>query len=143
MDIPKTWVLTGKNFEESRRKKNTSSLDQTIQWNTRPQNHQLNKALVSSNNQNKQNLRKAFRSELLELCKTRNKKSSPDKINFYVVFAGQDMVTDKSRATKCRCNLKAHHYKQNIQKKGEGHSENMGFDRRKMFEAFRRQKTHI
>ena len=37
-DIPKTWVLTGKNFEEFRRKKNTCSLDQTTQWNTRPLN---------------------------------------------------------------------------------------------------------
>ena len=34
--ISKTWVLTRKQFEEFRRKKNTSSLDQTTPWNTRP-----------------------------------------------------------------------------------------------------------
>ena len=28
-DLPKTWVLRGKHFEDFRRKKNTSSLDQT------------------------------------------------------------------------------------------------------------------
>ena len=35
-DIPKTWVFTGKQFEDFRRKKNTSSLDQTTPWNVRP-----------------------------------------------------------------------------------------------------------
>ena len=51
--------------------------------------------------------KKAFRSKLLELCKTRTKKSSPEKFNFYVVFAGHDMVTDTGRAATCRCKLKA------------------------------------
>ena len=33
-------------------------------------------------------------SKLLELCKTRAKKSSPDLFNFYVILVGHDMVTD-------------------------------------------------
>ena len=51
--------------------------------------------------------KKAFRSKLLELCKIRGKKSGPDVFNFYVVLAGHDMVTDASRATKCRRKIKA------------------------------------
>ena len=37
-DVPKTWVLTGKQFDEFRRKKDTSSLNQTTPWNTQPLN---------------------------------------------------------------------------------------------------------
>ena len=42
---------------------------------------------------------KAFRFKLLELCKTRTKKPSPDLFNFHVFSAGHDMVTDAGRAT--------------------------------------------
>ena len=52
-------------------------------------------------------LKKAFRSNLLELCKTNTKKSNPDMVICYVVFAGLDMVTDVGRATKCTCKFKA------------------------------------
>ena len=52
-------------------------------------------------------LRKAFRSKLLELCKTGTKKSSPDIFNFDVTLAGHDMVTDANRATTCRHKCKA------------------------------------
>ena len=52
-------------------------------------------------------LKKAFRFKLLELYKTRTKKSIPDLFNFYVVLAGHDMVTDAGRATTCRRNFKA------------------------------------
>ena len=62
----------------------------------------MNKALVNSKKLTKQNLKKTFRSKLLELCKTRAKKSSPDMFNFYVVLAGHDMATDASRVTTCR-----------------------------------------
>ena len=64
-------------------------------------------ALANSKKYTKQNLKKAFRSKLLELCKTRAKKSSPDVFSFYVVLAGHDMVTDASRAFTCRRKFKA------------------------------------
>ena len=34
-DLPKTWVLRGKQFEDFRQKKNTSVPDQTTPWNKR------------------------------------------------------------------------------------------------------------
>ena len=49
---------------------------------------------------------KSLWSKLLELCKTRTKKSSPDMFNFYVVLAGHDMVTDAGRVTTRRRKLK-------------------------------------
>ena len=52
-------------------------------------------------------MKKAFRLKLLELCKTRTKKSSPDLFNFYVVSAGHDMVTEAGRATTRRLKFKA------------------------------------
>ena len=66
---------------------------------------------------------KAFRSKLLELCKTRAKESSPDMFNFYVVLAGHDMVTDAGRATTCRRKVKAPWLQTKVQK-NEGPSEN-------------------
>ena len=72
-------------------------------------------------------LKKAFRFKLLELCKTRIKKSSPDLFNFYVVLAGHDMVTDAGRVTTCRRKIKAPWF-QTKSTKNEGLSENMGFN---------------
>ena len=46
-------------------------------------------------------MKKAFRSELLEVCKTRAKKSSPDVFTFFVDLAGHDMVRDTDRSTTC------------------------------------------
>ena len=67
--------------------------------------------LVTRKGKNEANLKKAFRLNLLEISKTRNKKSSPDLFNFYVVLAGHDMVTDAGKATTCRCaNSKPHDY---------------------------------
>ena len=60
--------------------------------------------------------KKAFRIKLLELCKTRAKKSSPDMFKFYVVLAGHDMVTDAGRIPRAGANSKPHHYKQKVQK---------------------------
>ena len=54
---------------------------------------------------------------MLELCKTRAKKSSPDMFNFYVVLAGHDVVTDASRATRCRRIFKAPSLQTKITKK--------------------------
>ena len=53
------------------------------------------------------NLKKAFRIELFELCKTRTKKSSPDLFKFYVISDGQGMANDNDGATTCRRNFKA------------------------------------
>ena len=52
-------------------------------------------------------MQKSFRSKLLELCKTRAKKSSPDMFTFYVILAGHDRITDAGRANKCRRKVKA------------------------------------
>ena len=34
----------------------------------------------------------------MELCKARTKKSSPNNLNVYVIFAGHDMITDAGMA---------------------------------------------
>ena len=52
-------------------------------------------------------LKKVFTKKLLEICKTRTKKSSPDLFNFYVISAGHDMANDAGRATTCRRIFKA------------------------------------
>ena len=46
-------------------------------------------------------MKKSFRIKLLELCKTRTKKSSPELFNFYVISASLDMANDAGRATTC------------------------------------------
>ena len=51
--------------------------------------------------------KKAFLLKLLELCKTRAKKSSPDMFNFYVVLAGHSKVSDAGRAATCWLKFKA------------------------------------
>ena len=66
-------------------------------------------ALVNCKNQTEQNLKKkAFRTELLELRKTRIKKSSPDMFNFCVVVAGNE-IAGLLHAGE---NSKPHHYQQ-------------------------------
>ena len=45
---------------------------------------------------------KKFISKLLELCRTRTKKSSLDMLNFYLLSAACDMVTDNDSSTTCR-----------------------------------------
>ena len=44
---------------------------------------------------------------MLEHCKTRIKKSSPDLLKFYVISNGHDMANDAGRATTCRRIFKA------------------------------------
>ena len=82
----------------------------------------------------------AFRSKLLELCKTRAKESSPDNFNFYVVLAGCDKISDPGRAT-AGASSKPHHYKQNVQK--VKHLPKTWVLRGKSFEDFRRKKGNI
>ena len=47
-------------------------------------------------------MKKAFRIKLLEFCKSRTMKSSPDLFYFYVISAGQDIANDAGRATTCK-----------------------------------------
>ena len=62
---------------------------------------------VARKEKSEANLKKAFRKELFELCKTRTKKSSPDLFKFYLFSAGHDMANDAGRANTCRRNFKA------------------------------------
>ena len=62
---------------------------------------------VTRENQTEEKLKRAFRSKPLELCKTRTKKSCSHIFNFFVDLAGEDMVTNTGRATKCRRKFKA------------------------------------
>ena len=71
-------------------------------------------------------MKKALRSKLLVLCKTRVRKSSPDKFNFYIVLTGPDLVTDIAGLTHASRISKQHHYKQKYKK--ERPPENMGFN---------------
>ena len=66
----------------------------------------------------------SIRSELMEICKTGAKKSSPGLLSFYVVLAGNDMITGAEKATTCTCKFKAPLIHSNCTKI-EGHSENM------------------
>ena len=83
--------------------------------------------------------KKAFIWKLLELCKTRTKKSSPDMFNFYVVLAGRDTAGIPHKGK----NSKPHHYKKGT--KIEGPSENMGFNGKTVwrFQTKKRTKTLI
>ena len=58
----------------------------------------------------------------VELCRTRTKKSSLDMLNFYVVSAGRDRVTDTDRSTTCRSKFQARSLQTNT--KIEGPHEN-------------------
>ena len=71
-------------------------------------------------------MRKAFRLKLLELCKTRTMKSSPDMFNFYVILAGHYMITDASKTTTCRREIKPLDFKRKYE--NEVTFENMGFN---------------
>ena len=54
---------------------------------------------------------------MLELCKTKIKKSSPDMLNFYLAAAARDMVTDDDSSTTCRSKFKAPSLKTNTKMK--------------------------
>ena len=109
-DIPKAWFLTGKQFEDFRRKKYISYLSQANHRKTQPLNATIDDGPC---NQEEMNWRKIEKSihvktvKLLEHCKTRSDKSNPDMLNFYVVLTGHVTVNDAGRATTCRRNFKA------------------------------------
>ena len=87
---------------------------------------QMKMGLVTRKNWTQQNKKKKdFRSKLLELCNTRPKKSSLDMLNFYLLSAARDMVTENDSSTTCRIEVRAPALKTNTKK--ERPSENMGF----------------
>ena len=88
---------------------------------------------------NRIKIKEAFRIKLLELCKKRTKKSSPDMFKFYVILAGPDMVIDAGRATKCRQNFKAPSL-QTKSTKNEGPFENMSFSEKKNLKISTKKK---
>ena len=108
-DIPKIWVSSNNRLKISDKKnqKFPSWHGEQNKRNTRPQRQKLNMDHVSRKKYIEAKLKKAFRFKLLELCKTRTEKSSPDLFNFYVVLADHDMVNDAGRATTCRRKFKA------------------------------------
>ena len=85
-------------------------------------------------------MKKAFRLKLLELCKTKAKKSNPDTFKFYVVLAGDNKATGAVRATGCRQKLKAP-LLQTKSTKNEAPPENKVSTGK--FEYFRRKKNKI
>ena len=89
----------------------------------------MNKAFIGSKNYTKQNLKKASRSKLLELCKTRGKESSPDLFTFQVALAGHDKFNVKGNVTTCRRKFKDASLRTKSTKK-EGPSENRGLIRK-------------
>ena len=99
----------GKTVWRYQTNKNTlRRLDQTIPWNTRPLNATIEDGHCNQEEINRRKIeKKAFNLKLLDLCKTRTKKSSPDMFNFYVVLAGHDKLNDAGRATTCRRKFKA------------------------------------
>ena len=121
--------LTGKTFETTDRKKIRKKILDITQKNSWTQGFWGNKSsfpLQTVRFKLNKTWKKAFRSKLLEFCKTRTKKSSPDMFNFYVVLAGHDKVNDAGRATTCRRKFTAPSLQTKCTK-NEGPPEYMGF----------------
>ena len=85
-------------------------------------------------------MKKVFRSELLELCKTRTKKSSPNMLKFYVILAGYDMITHAGRATNCRQKFKAARLPTKFTKNA-GPSGNMCFNEKTLWRFQTKKRT--
>ena len=141
-DIPKAWFLTGKQFEDFRRKKYISYLSQANHWKTQPLNATIDDGPCNQEEKNWKKIEKSIRVKtvkLLEHCKTRSDKSNPDMLNFYVVLAGLNMVIDAGRANKCTRNFKAPSLQSEVQNM-EDVWKNWVFTG-KQFEDFRRKKN--
>ena len=96
-DLPKTWVSSNNHLKilDQKNQKFQSCYGEQNKGNTRPQMQKLSMDHVT-----RKKLKQIWKKhwlKLLELCKTRTKKSSPDLFNFHVVLAGHDMVTDADR----------------------------------------------
>ena len=93
MDGLRSWVLTGKQFEDFRRKR---PLNATIE-NGHCNQEQINRRKIEKKHSDQ---------NYLNFAKLELKKASPDMFIFYVELAGHDMVTTTRRATTCRRNFK-------------------------------------
>ena len=101
--------FNGEQFENFEPKKNIKSrhrIENKIKNHKTPK-AKLNLNRVARKKLTEAKLKKAFRIKLLEHCKTRIKKSSPDLLKFYVISNGHDMANDAGRATTCRRIFKA------------------------------------
>ena len=114
-------------FQTKKNQKIQSSYGEQNKRTTRTRKQKLNMNHVARKNLTEAKLKKAFRIKLLELCKTRTKKSSPDLFNFYVTSSGHHMADDAGRATTCRRNFKAP-WLQTERTQNEGSSEKMSFN---------------
>ena len=115
----KNWVLTGKQFEEFRQKKfkiSTPPMENPTKEAQDPKGKNWTLTHANRMKQTQAKMKKSFRIKLLDFCKTRTKKSSPDQFSFYVISAGHEMAKEAGRATTWRRSFKAHEYKQNVQK---------------------------
>ena len=108
-NLLKKWASTGNSLKFSNHKteKKHSWYGEKNKRTTRLWRQKLNTNHVARKKLTETKLKKSFRIKLLELCKTRNKKSSPDLIKFYVISAPYDMANGAGRATTCRRNFKA------------------------------------
>ena len=122
-DLPKTWVLTGKQFKNFRPKKikNPVLARRTKQKKHKTPVAKMNMETVSRKKQTEAKLKKAVRFKLLEFCKTRTRKSIPDLFNFLVASAGLTWSLTPAGLRRAGANSKPNHYKNELP------SENMGF----------------
>ena len=129
-------------FPTKKNQKIQSSYGEQNERTTKPRGQKLNMNHVARKNLIGAKLKKASTIKLLEICKTRTKKSSPDLFNFCVISADHDMAKDARRATTCRRIFKAP-ILQTERTKSEGPSEKMSFNG-EQFEDFRQkiQKFH-
>ena len=115
----KNWALKGNSLKFSNQKKQKiqSSYGEQNKGATRPWRQKLNMNHVARKKLTESKLKKAFRIKLLELCKTRTKKSSLDLFNF--LFTRLVMAWPKTLAGLPRASAisKPHDYKQNVQKR--------------------------
>ena len=129
-DLAKTWVWTGKQSDDFRRKNEQKQNSQHVennQWNKRPPNVTIEGRPGKQEEINWRQNEKAFRLKLLEIWKTRTKMLSPNMFKFFVIFAGNGMVADAGRATNCRQKIKAPWLPTQYSEKA-GTFENMGLN---------------
>ena len=110
--------FNGEQFEffKPKNQKIQSSYGEQNKRTTRPWRQNLNMNHVIRKKLTDANLKKAFRMKLFELCKTRNKKSSPDLIKFYVISAGHGISMTMTGLPRAGGISKLRDYKQNVQK---------------------------
>ena len=137
--LPKTWISPNKRLKSWDQKKSKTPV---LARRTNQRNHKAAKSKTEHEPSSQEEINwckidKSIQIKLLELCKTRTKKSCPDLFNFYVVLAGHDMVLDAARATTCRRKFKAPWLQTKVQKMKDLPKINFT---EKQFEDFRLKK---